>query len=1001
MTTSAAAPVGASYRAPALARRFEAIVFDWDGTAVPDRAADASPIRSLVERASAHGLELAIVSGTHIGNVDGQLAARPIGPGGLILALNRGSEVFSVDQDGPALVYRKEATATEDAALSRAAQLTVERLAGTGLVVRIVSERLNRRKIDLIPEPEWEDPPKARIAELLGAVEIRLANAGIGGLPEVVEVGRAAAIESGLADPRITSDAKHIEIGLTDKSDSATWIMRWLWRRGIAPEQMLIAGDELGPLGGLPGSDSLLLVDDRKRPIAVSVGVEPGGAPAGVVWLAGGPDTFAALLEDQITRRQRGELPIAVEDPAWVLAIEDADPLLERVHESLLTLADGRLGTRGSAFGSHASREPGVLMSGIYARAGAETHLLTAPRWNAIAADDAGGSPVRRVLDLHAGLLHQRSASEQGPLEVLLFSSLARPATPILRARGPIRTAGLSRSLEPPPGIRYEEGEDDTVAWMRVTGPPASIAAAAQCELRGDGTDRVLDRIAAYEGSSAGVADQNAAVNRARGALKAGFDTLLAEHRQAWAQRWEDADVRIDGDPELQLAVRFALFHLIGSAQDEGEAAVGARGLSGGAYRGHVFWDSDVYVLPFLAATHPAAARAMLEYRILRLPAALRAARLQGRHGARFPWESARSGNDVTPDRVRDHRGQLVPVLTGELEEHIVADVAWAAACYIDWTGDDAFAAGPGRELLVQTARWWASRIELDEQGRGHIRGVIGPDEYHERVDDNAYTNVMARWNLRRAAEAGAGAVDERERRHWLELAETIVDGYDPETGIYEQFAGFHGLEPLLISELAPQRPVAADVLLGHGRARGAQVVKQADVLMLHYLVPDEVAAGSLGPNLDFYDPRTAHGSTLSPGVHAALLARAGRLEQALQTLRLTARIDLDDLGHMTAGGLHLAAMGSVWRALAFGFAGLRPVGDALAIDPVLPSGWESLELHVGFRDSRVRAHVHPGSVELTAEPPVDALDPAGERVELTRNPRAVELPQPSRRRRR
>jgi trehalose/maltose hydrolase-like predicted phosphorylase len=448
----------------------------------------------------------------------------------------------------------------------------------------------------------------------------------------------------------------------------------------------------------------------------------------------------------------------------------------------------------------------------------------------------------------------------------------------------------------------------------------------------------------------------------------------------------------------LQLAVRFALFHLIASVSDEGEAAVGARGLSGRAYRGHVFWDSDVYVLPFLAATHPPAARAMLEYRIRRLPAALRAARTQGRHGARFPWESARSGQDVTPERVRDRRGTLTPVLTGELEEHIVADVAWAAAYYIDWTGDRAFAAGAGRDLLVQTARWWASRIEQDEHGRGHIRGVIGPDEYHEQVDDNAYTNVMARWNLRRAVEGGGDALDEAERHRWLDLADAIVDGYDPKTGIYEQFVGFHRLEPLLITELAPQRPVAADMLLGHDRMRGSQVIKQADVLMLHYLLPDEVATRSLEPNLDFYDPRTAHGSTLSPGVHAALLARAGRFEQALEMLRLTARIDLDDIGHMTAGGLHLAAMGSLWRALAYGFAGLRPAGDALAIDPVRPP-WKSLELRVRFRGSRVRARIRSDAVELIADPPVGAVDPTGERVELSRSPRTFEFTQLSPRR--
>ena len=262
-----------------------------------------------------------------------------------------------------------------------------------------------------------------------------------------------------------------------------------------------------------------------------------------------------------------------------------------------------------------------------------------------------------------------------------------------------------------------------------------------------------------------------------------GFERLLVEQREAWARRWGKADIGIDGDPELQLAVRLALFHLIASVGDRGESALGARGLSGLAYRGHVFWDSDVFVLPFFAATHPPAARALLEYRLRRLPAARDAARRLGRAGARFPWESARSGDDVTPPIVHDRTGRLVPIRTGELEEHIVADVAWAASCYLDWTGDKEFAAGPGLTLFVDTARYWASRIRVDQQGRGHIDGVIGPDEYHEPVDDNAYTNVMARWNLRRAAAAAeSNGVAAAERGRWLSMAEALVDGYEPET---------------------------------------------------------------------------------------------------------------------------------------------------------------------------------------------------------------------------
>jgi trehalose/maltose hydrolase-like predicted phosphorylase len=372
-----------------------------------------------------------------------------------------------------------------------------------------------------------------------------------------------------------------------------------------------------------------------------------------------------------------------------------------------------------------------------------------------------------------------------------------------------------------------------------------------------------------------------------------------------------------------------------------------------------------VFVLPFLAATHPAAARAMLEYRIRRLPAARELARRLGREGARFPWESARDGTDVTPTHAHLPTGEIVRIRTGELEEHIVADVAWAASCYVDWTGDLEFAEGPGRDLFVETARYWASRIRRNGDG-AHLYRVIGPDEYHEPVDDNAFTNVMARWNLRRGAELNE---DETERSRWLELADALVDGYDPMSGIYEQFAGFSRLEPLIIADVAPRRPIAADLLLGKERTARAQVLKQADVLMLHHLLPEEVAPGSLEPNLDFYEPRTAHGSSLSPAVHAALHARAGRFRDALAALRVAARIDLDDLTGTTASGVHLATMGGLWQALAFGFAGIRPRKRTLLVQPHLPPEWNALELRLRFHGHRLGLRIDRSGVALDAGP--------------------------------
>ena len=948
----------------ALDRRFEALIFDWDGTAVPDRAADAGALRATVEKACALGLDLAVVSGTHVGNIDGQLGARPGGPGELHLLLNRGSEVFRASAEGVELLFRRTTSEAEEVALDRAAALTVERLGARGLEARIVSQRLNRRKIDLIPTPEWAEPRKAHIAALLAAVEARLREHELDGLHAAVELGEAAAAEAGLTDACVTSDAKHIEIGLTDKSDSARWYVEHLWQRGVSPEQVLIVGDELGSLGGLPGSDSKLLIDAAAGATVASVGVEPAGVPVEVIALGGGPDAFFRMLNRQLALRRRGALPIVSSDPCWTFQVEGVDIGRERARESLLTLADGCLGTRGSALTPHGGSNPAVLMAGVYRGHGELSELQPAPLWNRLAPLPRG-TLVRRVLDLHAGVLVQEIPGE---LEALQFCSLAEPGLAVLRARAPRATLEASAPLAPPPHTRAERVDDGAV--IRIAVADGVLEAAALQSIGGGGKDAALERIAAYVATAAEDSSKPA-LRRVHQAREAGRERLLSDHRRAWARRWDAADVRIDGDPELQLGVRLALFHLMACAGDQGEAAVGARGLSGRGYRGHVFWDSDVFVLPFLAATHPAAARAILEYRVRRLPAAQAAARAAGRAGARFAWESAASGEDVTPHAARDRAGREVAIYTGQREEHIVADVAWAAGCYVDWTGDRAFREGAGRQLFVETARYWASRVECDADGSAHIRDVIGPDEYHELVDDNAYTNVMARWNLRRAvAETTDADVDRIERTAWLDLADALVDGYQPQSGLYEQFAGFFGLEPLVISEIAPRRPIAADLLLSLERVRQAQVVKQADVLMLHHLVPDEVVDGSLAANLAFYEPRTAHASSLSPGVHAALLARSGLLSEARAALALTAHIDLDDVSGSTASGVHIAAMGSVWQALVLGFGGVRPRGDVLELDPRLASGWELLEMRLRFCSAKLRVKVNANVIEVTSDQP-------------------------------
>lgn len=728
-------------------------------------------------------------------------------------------------------------------------------------------------------------------------------------------------------------------------------------------------------LGSRPGDLDALRDHDLLPLTIASADLGPSRLPPGVVGL-GGPGRLGTLLTAQLDRRLRHCVPAAVGEPGWCVVVKGFQPDRERVDEALLSIADGRIGVSGAPLHAAPGARRWVLVGGMYVGRGPEAHLVTAPVSFQLPDELPAGAELSRLLDLRSGLLYEDIHHDSGALHSLRFTSLARPGTAVLRVQSAVPFAAGSTLLAPEDEAVLDSGVRDRTSWMRVATAAGGVVAAASEEEWTGGGSHVLDRITVFDADANTLPDVAGALEGAHDAESAGFDSLLTEHRAAWSARWADADITVEGDDRLQLATRFALFNLMAAAPDCGEAAVGARGLSGQSYRGHVFWDADTFVLPFLAATHPAAARSMLEYRLRRLPAAKAAAKELGYAGARFPWESAGTGRDVTPTSARDRSGRLVPIRTGLLEEHIVAQVPWAACCYIDWTGDEEFANGPGLDLLIETARYWASRIRREPDGSAHIYGVIGPDEYHEPVDDNAFTNVMARWNLRRAAWAVETApvdagVGDTELLRWRALADALVDGWDPDTGIYEQFAGFSRLEPLIISEVAPRRPIAADLLLGAERVHGAQVLKQADVLMLHHLVPDEVVPGTLEANLRYYEPRTAHGSSLSPSIHASLFARARDFGPALDALSIASRIDLDDLTGSTAGGLHLATMGGLWQAFAFGFTGLRPHDGRLTIDPRLPRSWSGLEIRVRFRGRRVTVRTERGQATVVADAPV------------------------------
>ncbi len=240
-------------------------------------------------------------------------------------------------------------------------------------------------------------------------------------------------------------------------------------------------------------------------------------------------------------------------------------------------------------------------------------------------------------------------------------------------------------------------------------------------------------------------------------ARRAGWRAMVAAHEAAWASRWESSDIEVEGDIAAQRALRFAIYHLNSAANPADErVSIGARALTGDDYRGHVFWDTEIFLLPFYVLTWPEAARALLMYRFRTLDGARAKAVGMGWRGALYAWEFADTGAEATPDQVIAPDRRVVDILCGRQEQHISADVAYAVWQYWQATGDEEFLRDAGGEIILETGRFWASRARLEVDGKHHIRGVIGPDEYHEHIDDNAYTNVMARWNIRRALDVAA-----------------------------------------------------------------------------------------------------------------------------------------------------------------------------------------------------------------------------------------------------
>jgi alpha,alpha-trehalose phosphorylase len=428
-----------------------------------------------------------------------------------------------------------------------------------------------------------------------------------------------------------------------------------------------------------------------------------------------------------------------------------------------------------------------------------------------------------------------------------------------------------------------------------------------------------------------------------------GWERLLTEQREYLDEFWSGADVEVEGDPEVQQAVRFGLFHILQAGARAEKRPIAAKGLTGTGYEGHSFWDTETFVLPVLTYTQPSAAADVLRWRHLVMPMAKDRATDLGLAGVAFPWRTIR-GHECSG---------YWPAGTAAF--HINADIADAVLRYLDATEDAAFERSTGLELVIETARLWRSLGHHDADGRFRIDGVTGPDEYTAIVDDNVYTNLMAQRNLVAAADMAAKHMEEaadlgvttEEAASWRDAAAAMLIPYDERLGVHQQSEGFtdHALW-----DFAATPSDRYPLLLNYPYfdLYRKQVIKQADLVLAMQLRGDAFTPEQKARNFAYYEALTVRDSSLSACTQAVMAAEVGQLELAHDYLAEAALMDLQDMEHNTRDGLHMASLAGAWAALVVGFGGMRAQAGTLAFSPRLPSGISGLTFRLRYRGRKL-----------------------------------------------
>jgi len=716
----------------------------------------------------------------------------------------------------------------------------------------------------------------------------------------------------------------------------------------------------------------------------------------------------------------------------WKITETSFDPKRLRHFETALTQGNGYLGTRATFDEYYPGEQRTTFVHGVFDEVPVVfTHLVNFPDWTALDITLAGERftlaagtllAYRRELDLRTGVLSRtiRWKSPQGRISNLWFDRFASLAEQHLLCQKilimPENYSGeiqiVSRLDASTDTMRYQQwhwqgqGIEDGSIWLslRTSATDIEAAMAQKVFLKGGREVRVSipDIVKMPSISSTCQAEnkqticfekftslytsrdcdnpKSESLSKLANPGEDPWNVALAANTETWGKEWDRCDVVVEGDDEAQLALRFSIYHLlIAAPRHEERVNIGAKTLSGYGYHGHAFWDTEIFMLPFFTFTRPEIAKNLLSYRYHNLPGAREKAREGGFQGAQFPWESAGDGLEVTPTWVPNsaNRKNLVRIWTGDIEIHISSDIAFAIIQYWRLSQDDSFMARRGAEVILDSAKFWASRLEWNLQTQKyHLSDVIGPDEYHDHVDDNAYTNYLVSWHLHTAITVtdwlkaydpqlasdlfASLAVDEQTISDWATKADQIFFPEQRSDGLIEQFAGYFKRTNVLASDFDP-RSESIQSILGIEGANATQILKQPDVLMLMYLLSELFTPETIQANYDYYTPRTdlTFGSSLGPSIQAIMATRLGSQEDAYENFMRAARADIEDVRGNAGDGIHGASAGGLWQAAVFGFGGLHIGTDRWYVQPHLPAHWKRLQFKFMWRGEEQVVDIH------------------------------------------